>query len=166
MNGTTLEEPPPRTRAQHGGPGSRHPWADVTRELLTQMTGQDIVAALMIAGALIATWPLLMRPPGAPALVPLVAHVAGMLAGFGVLVVLLFVARTPVLERDVGADVLSRWHATTAKYALGLILLHACAATLGWAQSRGEPLATSALHVLRLPWIPAATVATVLMLVV
>src|SRR5689334_11528587 len=40
---------------------------------------------------------------------PLIAHVAGMLAGYGVAVMLVLMARTPALERGVGADVLARW---------------------------------------------------------
>jgi thioredoxin reductase len=45
--------------------------------------------------------------PGEP-WTALLAHVSGMLAGYGVLVLLLLMARTPVLERGVGADVLAR----------------------------------------------------------
>ena len=37
-------------------------------------------------------------------------HVAGMLAGYGVLVLLALMSRAPVLERQVGSDVLARWH--------------------------------------------------------
>ena len=43
--------------------------------------------------------------------VALVAHASGMLAGYGVLIMLVLMSRWPVLERGIGADVLARWHA-------------------------------------------------------
>jgi len=61
-------------------------------------------------GALtVATWPSVVAAAG-PAAPPvaLLTHVAGMLAGYGVLVLLVLMARTPALERGVGADVLAR----------------------------------------------------------
>jgi hypothetical protein len=41
----------------------------------------------------------------------IVAHVSGILAGYGVLVLLGLLSRAPALQRGVGADVLARWHA-------------------------------------------------------
>jgi predicted ferric reductase len=89
-----------------------------------------------------------------------------MLAGYGVLVLLILVSRSPALERDVGADVLARWHAKAGRIVLTLVLVHAWAATLGWAISRNEGIRLSLWHVFVLPWLPAATAGTVLMIVV
>jgi predicted ferric reductase len=137
--------------------------------------GVDARLALQVValGALtVATWPLLVAPP-APAtpgifgvpLVPAIAHVAGMLAGYGVLVLLVLMSRSPALERGVGADVLTRWHSRLGRAVVVLVLVHACAAVQGWAQSRGLNLLTATWQVLRLPALPAATVGTILMLV-
>jgi ferredoxin-NADP reductase/DMSO/TMAO reductase YedYZ heme-binding membrane subunit len=89
-----------------------------------------------------------------------------MLAGYGVLVLLVLVSRLPALERDVGADTLARWHVRGAKAVLGLVLVHAWAAIAAWGQSRREGFALSSWHVVGLPWLPAATVGTAIMIVV
>jgi predicted ferric reductase len=130
------------------------------------LTGYDLLTALVVGALFVATWPLLHLRPGPPSFVPVVAHVSGMLAGYGVLVLLVLVARTPILERDVGADVLARGHAVSARVVLCLVLLHAWCATLAWAQSRNEGLAIGAWHVLGLPWLPAAAAGTAVMVAV
>jgi predicted ferric reductase len=129
------------------------------------LTGQEVISLLWMGALLVVTWPLFAAPSGTPA-VSTVAHVAGMLAGYGVLVLIVLVSRLPALERDVGADVLTRWHARTARLVLGLVVLHAGAATLAWMHSRNETSAVSVWHVLTLPWLPAATVGTLLMIFV
>jgi predicted ferric reductase len=137
--------------------GARHFW---------RPGGYDIVLMLFIGALFVATWPLLATASGPLLGVPLLAHASGMLAGYGVLVLLILVSRIPVLERDVGADVLTRWHMRSAALVLSLILLHAGAATLAWAQSRNESLALSAWQVLTLPWLPAAAAGTAVMILV
>jgi predicted ferric reductase len=46
------------------------------------------------------------------------------------------------------------------------MLVHACAAVQSWADSRGENMWLALTHVLALPWLVAATIGTVLLLVV
>ncbi|RBY74720.1 ferric reductase [Blastococcus sp. TF02-09] len=116
-------------------------------------------------GALtVATWPVVVAglEPGGH-LTALVAHVSGMLAGYGVLVLMLLMARTPALERGVGADVLARWHGRLGRAVVALVLVHAAAALTGWAQLTGAGFVGAAWQVLGMPWLPAATVGTVLM---
>lgn len=128
----------------------------------------DQLLAVIGIGALIgATWPLLATPPapGAPWL-GLIAHVGGMLAGYGVLVLLILIARVPAIERSVGADVLTRWHAAAGRLVITLTLIHAWAAVAAWAQSRQQDWLTSAWNVLTLPALPAATLGTVIMVLV
>jgi predicted ferric reductase len=126
-------------------------------------------ATLILLGALaVATWPLLAPPappaPGVPVL-PTIAHVSGMLAGYGVLVLLVLMSRSPTLERGIGADVLTRWHGWGGRIVVGLVLLHGWAAVGAWAQSRQETMLASSWDVVRLPALPAATLGTALMLV-
>jgi DMSO/TMAO reductase YedYZ heme-binding membrane subunit len=125
------------------------------------------VLAAIGSGALVVTlWPLLiglsapvpLSPPG------MVAHTSGMLAGYGVLVLLGLMSRAPALERGVGADVLARWHGYGGRLVIVLILGHAWAAVLVWAQSRQERMLLALWHVLRLPWLMAATVGALLLL--
>ena len=123
-----------------------------------------VVAAGGIGALAVATWPVVVAAlgPGAP-LTALIAHIGGMLAGYGVLLLLLLMARTPALERGVGADVLARWHARLGRTVIGLVLVHAAAALTGWAQLTGAGMLGAAWQVLGMPWLPATTVGTVLM---
>ncbi len=59
-------------------------------------TPGEALATVWLGALSVATWPLLVGPagPGTP-LVGLVAHVSGMLAGYGVLVLLVLTARVP-----------------------------------------------------------------------
>jgi predicted ferric reductase len=79
---------------------------------------------------------------------------------------MLLMARTPVLERRVGPDVLARWHSAGGRLFLGLVLTHAGAAVAAWAAARHQALLTAALAVLGLPGLAAATAGTALFLVV
>jgi predicted ferric reductase len=125
----------------------------------------SVGSALWLGALVVATWPVVTAAGPPLAVLPLVAHLCGMLAGYGVLVLLVLIARAPALERGIGADVLTRWHARCGRAVLGLTLAHAVAATAGWAQARQESLAAGAWEVLGMPLIPAATVGTVLMVV-
>ncbi|SDO01053.1 Predicted ferric reductase [Klenkia soli] len=129
----------------------------------------DRATALTIAGTgalTVATWPVALATLGPEVSgLGLVAHVSGMLAGFGVLVLLLLMARTPALELGVGADVLARWHAVLGRVVIVLVGVHGVAATAAWAQATGSGPLSAVGTVLAMPWLPAATVGTVLMVV-
>jgi predicted ferric reductase len=121
------------------------------------------------AGALVvAVWPVLiaLHAPAPIQVAPLVAHLSGMLAGYGVLVLVGLMSRAPALERDVGADVLARWHGYGGRLVITLIGVHAWAAVVAWAQTRHEDAVLAVWHVFRLPWLTAATVGTALLFVV
>lgn len=123
----------------------------------------------VVAGAVAAAgWPVIVArsAPGPLLLVPLLAHVAGMLAGYGVLVLVGLMARVPVLEHGIGADRMTRWHRVIARAVMVLIVVHAWAATASWAESRHQRMATALRQVLGLPGLVAATAGTVLLVVV
>jgi predicted ferric reductase len=105
------------------------------------------------------------EPPGRIDL-PLVAHVSGMVAGYGAAVMLLLMARTPLLEHAVGADRLARWHAVTGPVIIILVLMHALTALAGWASVRGIGLADALTEVLGWPGLLAATAGTAMLLLV
>lgn len=123
------------------------------------------LTAVWLGALTVATWPVVaaMGGPAIP-LVGILAHVTGMLAGFGVLVLLVLVSRSPALERGVGADVLARWHAWGGRLVLGLVLVHGAGAIAAWAQARGLGLLDGTVEVLGMPALPAAAAGTVLML--
>ena len=127
-----------------------------------------MLTAIWVGAMAVAWWPIVvvLSGPTASKLAPVVAHVCGMLAGYAVLVMVALMSRAPLLEREIGADVLARWHSRGGRVVVILILVHADAAVVGWAQSRGEGLLMAFWHVAELPWLMAATVGTILLLVV
>jgi ferredoxin-NADP reductase/DMSO/TMAO reductase YedYZ heme-binding membrane subunit len=60
-------------------------------------------------------------------------RLTGMLAGYGVVVLVALMARLPPLERGIGADRLARWHAMGGRYTVCLIAAHALLITWGYA---------------------------------
>jgi predicted ferric reductase len=126
----------------------------------------EAALALLGAGAVfVALWPLLVMLSNDAPLdpVPLVAHAAGMLAGYGVLVMLVLMSRWPLLERGLGADVLARWHALGGRTILSLALVHALFAILAWSRlTRQDPISALA-QVLTWPGLLTATIGTALM---
>ncbi|HKG50277.1 MAG TPA: hypothetical protein VKB14_07550, partial [Actinomycetales bacterium] len=73
---------------------------------------RDIAGAVLVIVGVLGTftglWPVVAVVLDGVAPDPLasVAHISGMLAGYGVLVMLMLMSRWPVLERGIGADVL------------------------------------------------------------
>jgi hypothetical protein len=101
---------------------------------------EELLTAIGVGAVLVAAWPVVLASRGPRPLQSsvVVAHVAGMLAGYGVVVLTGLMSRTPALERGVGADRLSRWHGYGGKAVVTLVLVHAWAAVTAWANSRGE----------------------------
>jgi ferredoxin-NADP reductase len=60
-------------------------------------------------------------------------EILGLLAGYGVVVLVALMARLPPLERRVGADRLTRWHAMGGRYVVGLVSGHALLIIWGYA---------------------------------
>ena len=120
--------------------------------------------ALIATGALGAA-ALAVR--GAPSPVqfnmPLLAHLSGMLAGYGVALMLVLMSRVPALERGVGADRLARWHALGGRANFVLIAIHAVCATLAWTSLTGLSIGLATLRLLQLPWLLPATIGTIMM---
>ena len=91
------------------------------------------------------------------------AHLAGLLAGYGVLVMLFLMARVPAVEHGVGADRLARWHARSGRTVVLLCVLHGLFALCGYAAHTGTDLAGAARTLCGYPALAAATGATVMM---
>jgi ferredoxin-NADP reductase len=60
-------------------------------------------------------------------------RITGLLAGYGVVVLVALMARLPPLERGIGADRLARWHARGGRYTVGLVVAHALLIVWGYA---------------------------------
>ncbi|MEU9792123.1 ferredoxin reductase family protein [Streptomyces sparsogenes] len=60
-------------------------------------------------------------------------RITGLLAGYACAVLLLLMARVPLLDRHVGSDRLARWHAMGGRYTVSLALAHTLLIILGYA---------------------------------
>ena len=60
-------------------------------------------------------------------------RITGLLAGYGVVVLVALMARIPPLERGIGADRLARWHARGGRYTVCLVVAHGLLITWGYA---------------------------------
>ena len=65
-------------------------------------------------------------------------RITGLLAGYGIAVLLLLMARVPALEHGLGADRLARWHSTGGRYTIGLAAAHAPLIIWGYAVTAHE----------------------------
>jgi predicted ferric reductase len=129
---------------------------------------EELLAAIVVGAIAVAVWPVALVLSG-PAPLPLsaaLAHVTGMLAGYGVVVLLALMARAPALERGVGADRLARWHGRGGRIVVTLVLVHAVTAVTAWAGAQGVDPASAAWQVLTMPGLIAATAGTGLLLAV
>lgn len=159
--------PPPRP-ATSTTPVTSPPARGPRRNRSYRSAGRAVLALMGVGAGLVAGWPLAvgLAAPGPLPLAPTTAHVAGMLAGYAVLVLLVLMSRWPLLERGIGSDRLARWHAAGGRTVLTLVLVHAAAATVGWTEVTGLNLWGAALDVLTMPGLVAATVATAMMVAV
>jgi predicted ferric reductase len=126
-----------------------------------------VLNTLGLGGLFVAVWPILrMAFIGALDPLALVAHVSGMLAGYGVLAMLVLMSRWPVLERGIGADVLARWHARGGKVILTLILIHGVFVVAAWSVLTAQNPMTALAQVLTWPGLATATIATIAIIIV
>jgi predicted ferric reductase len=71
-------------------------------------------------------------------------RVTGLLAGYGVVVLVALMARIPPLERGIGADKLARWHAMGGRYTVSLVVAHGLLITWGYAVQAHTDVVTQA----------------------
>jgi predicted ferric reductase len=91
-------------------------------------------------------------------------RITGLLAGYGVVVLVALMARIPPLERGIGADRLARWHAMGGRYTVSLIVAHVLLITWGYAVTANAGLVSQAgTLLLSYPDVLAATVAGLLL---
>ncbi|MFF0275054.1 ferric reductase-like transmembrane domain-containing protein [Streptomyces sp. NPDC004330] len=148
-------------------PPSAPPTAAPPHPLLRFAPDRLRTAILGGAGAVALLWGVQARPSARlDALFASGAHLTGLLAGYGVLVLLLLMARVPGIEHGVGADRLARWHALGGRYVLGLIGAHALLALCGYAVHTRTDLLTATGDLMAYGAIAAATLGTALFVAV
>ncbi|RKE21622.1 ferric reductase-like transmembrane domain-containing protein [Streptomyces sp. TLI_171] len=124
--------------------------------------------ALIAAGVLAVLalwWSDTPRVAGAADWLTGAGRITGLLAGYAAPVLLLLMARIPVLEREVGADRLARWHAFGGRYLVSLLAVHVLTVVWGYALTDGQgPWSEGVEIVLHFPDMLKATAATLLIL--
>ncbi|MEV7418389.1 ferredoxin reductase family protein [Streptomyces sp. NPDC089919] len=109
------------------------------------------------AGAVVVLWGVQVHPSARlDALFATAAHLTGLLAGYGVLVMLFLMARVPAVEHGVGADRLARWHAAGGRWVLACCAGHALFALCGYAVHTGLDVLRAAGGLLGYPALAAA----------
>lgn len=94
-------------------------------------------------------------------------RVSGLLAGYGVVVLLALMARVPAVERGVGTDQLTRWHAHGGRYIVFMALAHTLLTIWGYAvQAHIGVVSQTSQLLMRYPDVMMATVALGLLVAV
>ncbi|WP_457028547.1 ferredoxin reductase family protein [Kitasatospora sp. P5_F3] len=125
------------------------------------------VQAVIVMGAvgvLVGWWRGTAEVSGAADWLTGAGRITGLLAGYTAPVLLLLMARVPLLEREVGADRLARWHAAGGRYLVGLVAAHVLTITWGYALTDGRgPVGEAVRLVFHYPEMIKATLATLIM---
>ncbi len=91
-------------------------------------------------------------------------RITGLVAGYLLALLLLLMARIPVLEHRVGADRLARWHASVGRYAIPMLVAHGLLVWWGYAVSAHTGLVHQGSSLLlTYPDVLMATVAALLL---
>ncbi|MEO7260558.1 MAG: ferredoxin reductase family protein [Jatrophihabitantaceae bacterium] len=94
-------------------------------------------------------------------------RITGLLAGYGVVILVALMARIPPLERGIGADKLARWHAKGGRYTVSLITAHALLIIWGYAvTAHTDVLSQTSTLLISYPDVLMATVGGLLFLAV
>jgi predicted ferric reductase len=92
-------------------------------------------------------------------------EILGLLAGYGVVVLVALMARLPPLERGIGTDQLARWHAMGGRYIVSLVVAHGLLIVWGYAvQAHTSLTSETATLLTQYPDVLMATVAGFLLL--
>ncbi|MEV8452410.1 ferredoxin reductase family protein [Streptomyces sp. NPDC052095] len=115
-----------------------------------RMSPKALLAGVVTGGGwVLALWAVNVRPTARlDELLADLAHMTGLLAGYGALVMFFLMARVPAVEHGVGADRLARWHAWGGRWVVLLCLGHTLLAVCGSAARDGHDLLTSALRMM------------------
>lgn len=127
--------------------------------------------AVIALGALVVIYPWWRDQPAdlatAADWLTAAGRITGLLAGYGIAVQLLLMARVPALDRGIGTDQLARWHAAGGRYTISLIVAHTLLITWGYAAGSHTGVITQARALLvNYPDVLMATVSLALFVLV
>ncbi|MGW4654552.1 ferredoxin reductase family protein [Streptomyces sp. NPDC004279] len=91
-------------------------------------------------------------------------RIAGLLCGYSCAVLVALMARVPLLERRIGSDRVTRWHAMAGRYTVCLLVAHVVLVLLGYAaQDRASIVHETVTVVLHYPEMLKATLGTLVL---
>ena len=155
-------DPSRRPPARPAGPAPVRPGSRPAR------VGERGALTVIIAGAAVVLGLWWHSTPGVHGLggwLTGAGEVLGLLAGYGVVVLVALMARLPPLERGLGTDKLARWHAMGGRYVVSLIVAHALLIIWGYAATaHAGVVGESATLLTQYPDVLMATVAGFLLL--
>ncbi len=165
-------DPRRRPSATSPRPGSQRDVRDAAGTVRQKngngQVGARVVLAVIVLGAVVV---LALWWHGSPAIRGLggwltgAGQILGLLAGYGVVVLVALMARLPPLEQNLGGGQLARWHAMGGRYVVSLVVAHALLITWGYAvQAHTGVLSQTATLVTQYPDVLMATVAACLLL--
>ncbi|WP_243869972.1 ferredoxin reductase family protein [Streptomyces liangshanensis] len=94
-------------------------------------------------------------------------RLTGLLGGYTIAIVILLMARVPALERRVGSDRVTRWHAMSGRYAVSLVLAHLLLTIGGYSvQANTGFVEQTVIVVLDFPRMVEATIGTAILLLI
>ncbi|MET9885043.1 ferredoxin reductase family protein [Streptomyces sp. NPDC006430] len=148
------DAPAPGTRSRRSPAPSSRTTAQVSQRTLTRVLGGG-------SGTVVVLWAVQAVPTTRlDGLFATGAHLAGLLAGYGMLVMLLLMARVPAIEHGVGADTLARLHARVGRHVLICTGAHLLLALLGFAAYTNTTVSDSWQSLLGYPALLLAAIGT------
>ncbi|MFC5663802.1 ferric reductase-like transmembrane domain-containing protein [Kitasatospora misakiensis] len=150
---------------QRTSPGSRHALR-APRGFPVATVPAAVLAAIALGalGVLALWWRGTGSVTGAAGWLTGAGRITGLLAGYAAPVLLLLMARLPLLEREVGADRLARWHAFGGRCLVSLTAVHVLTIVWGYALTGGQGLLHEGVDiVLHYPEMIKASLGTLLM---
>jgi predicted ferric reductase len=156
---------PPRSGAAHG-PRAR-PRAVRPQKESGRVSARVVLAVIALGAiAVIALW--WRSTPDVSGLggwLTGAGEALGLLAGYGVVVLVALMARLPPLERGIGTDQLARWHAMGGRYVVSVVWSHALLIVWGYAvQAHTSVTSETATLLTQYPDVLMATVGGFLLL--
>jgi predicted ferric reductase len=130
-------------------PGSGHPAREAAHDgAPARRRAAPTIVLLVITGGLLAVlalwWSDTPSVHGLGDYLTGAGRILGLMAGYGVVVLVALMARLPPLERGLGTDRLTRWHAMGGRYVVTIIVAHALLITWGYAVTAHEGLINEA----------------------
>ena len=146
--------------------GTRRPWGEPRRGPTRRARPTWVLGLIWggAAGVLGLWWHDTPTVAGLGGWLTGAGRITGLLAGYGVVVLVALMARIPWLERGVGADRLARWHAMGGRYTVSLVVAHGLLITWGYAvTAHTNVVSQAATLLLSYPDVLMATVAGLLL---